>query len=126
MVFYDLLAVIVDVLHILLIIVWVGGWFVSKDRHPTFRRVHSYFGIVIVPLQVLFSMRCPMVLLSGYLRELAHPNKDMSWYLEPFIVRTLRATFGFTVSDMCVTMTILMGAVVAVWTILTIKGKNNT
>ncbi len=122
---YDVLAWIVDFLHLLLIAVWVGGWFVSSQRYPVFRQVHSCFGIVIFPLQLLFGMRCPMVVLSAHLRKLAHPEREMGWYMRPFVVRILEDTFGFSIADICVTIAILFGAALAIWTLIAIHAQNN-
>jgi hypothetical protein len=120
---YDVLANVVDFLHWVLIVVWVGGWFVSPYLHPEFRRVHSYLSVVIIPFQLLFNMSCPMVVLSAHLRHLAHPEKDIQGFLRPFIVRFLQDVCGFTVSDICVTIVILMGAVAAAWTLLVINNQ---
>jgi hypothetical protein len=120
---YDALAFTVDFLHICLVVLWFGGWFVSKKRFPTFRRIHSFFGIVIAPTQALFSFRCPMVLLSGYLRQIAHPEHELSYFYKPFVVTALHNYLGFSVSDICVTITLVVGMVIAVWTLLTIKTK---
>ena len=123
MVLYNLLAVFVDFIHVLIIIFWVSGWFVSKDTYPTFRRFHSFFGVFLFPIQVLFSFRCPLVLLSGYLRQIAHSNNNLNFYNQPFVVRMLREYLGFRVPDICITIIILLGVGVAMCTLLTIKTK---
>ena len=125
MVFYDLLASVVDFIHLLIIVLWLGGWFVSKDHHPTFKRFHSIFALVVLPVQMVFSFRCPLVILSTHLRALAHPdNTDIiGWYAQPFVVRMLHETFGFTVSDVCVTMVIVLGCMIAAWTLWSMNKK---
>jgi len=120
---YETLAIMVDILHVIIIIYWVGGFFVSSQQYPAFRRFHAIFGVVIVSIQVIFSMRCPLVLLSGHLRNMAEPGSATGWLYEPFIVTIMQKHFGFGPPDIVITMLIFLGTGIMVMYLLNLPKK---
>lgn len=115
---YDALALAVDALHLVVIICWIGGLLLSIDRYPRLRRIHAIFAVSVLATQILLGFRCPLVLLSGYLRELAHPGYTDWWLYQPFIVKVLQKVFGFTVSDVLISVIMVMGTAFAVTTLI--------
>ena len=119
---YQALALGVDIIHFFVIIIWVGGFFVSASRYPKFRRFHSISGMVTFTAQLVFSFRCPLVLLSGFLRELGNPAmRAEGWLYDPFIVRVLKSTFGFSIPAIAITIASVVGTVLMVTTLLHVK-----
>ena len=120
---YNALALAVDILHGLVVIYWVGGFFVSESRYPTFRQFHAIFGVVIFGIQIIFSMRCPLVLISGYLRELANPGSTDSFLYKPFVVEMLKKFFGFEAPAIIITVITLLGTGLMIISLITIKTR---
>lgn len=123
---YEALALGVDIIHLIVIVYWVGGFFVSSSRHPKFRKIHGTFGVVMFTVQLVFSFRCPLVLISGYLRELAHPGFTDNWLYQPFIVGFLKSTFGFTTPDIVITVITAIGTGLMIVTLLNIRRRQST
>ena len=118
---YEALAWAVDFIHLIVIVYWVGGFFVSSRRHPTFCKVHSTFGIVMFTVQLIFQMRCPLVLISGYLRELAKPGYSDNWlYYKPFTVELLQK-IGFQTTDIVITVITVIGTALMVVVLLSLR-----
>jgi len=84
---YALLAWVVDFIHLLLIIYFVAGFFISINRHRTFRLIHSISISALLPIQLLFDFNCPLLVLDGRLRELAYPGITGEWYYKSFFVQ---------------------------------------
>ena len=57
---YAVLVWLVESIHVLLVIFFVGGFFVSIDRHRTFRLLHSISLSALLPIQLLFDFNCPL------------------------------------------------------------------
>jgi len=106
---YEKLAYMVDFIHMLVMIYWASGFFVSADRHPDFREYHSIFCAVMLTIQVILSLRCPLVLVSGYLRELANPGFTKNLYYRPFLVALLQDRFGVSVPAILITIITFIG-----------------
>jgi hypothetical protein len=123
---YEALALGVDILHLVVIVYWVGGFFVSSSRHPKFRKIHGTFGVVVFTIQLVFSFRCPLVLISGYLRELAHPGFTDNWLYQPFIVGFLKSAFGFTAPDVVITVITAIGTGLMIVTLLNTRRPQAT
>ena len=123
---YEALALGVDILHLIVIVYWVGGFFVSSSRHPKFRKIHGTFGVVMFTVQLVFSFRCPLVLVSGYLRELAHPGFTDSWLYQPFTVELLKSMFGFQAPDIVITVITAIGTGLMIVTLLNIRKRQAT
>ncbi len=118
---YGFLANAVDVFHLASVVFVVAGFFFSKKRYPRLRYVHSLWGIALVPTQAVFGMRCPLLLLSGYLRELAHPGIPTSSYYQPFVATLLKKEFGFNTPDLVITVITVIVGWMAVITLLSLK-----
>lgn len=123
---YEVLATGVDIIHLIVILYWVGGFFVSKSRYPKFRKVHGIFGVVMFTVQLVFSFRCPLVLVSGYLRELAHPGFTNNWIYKPFTVELLKNVFGFQAPEIVITVIAAIGTGLMVITLLNTKERQKT
>jgi Ni/Fe-hydrogenase subunit HybB-like protein len=122
---YEALAWMVDFIHLIVIVYWVGGFSVSKFRHPTFRKIHSAFGIVMFTLQLILSMRCPLVLVAGYLRELAKPGFTDNWLYRPFIVELLQK-IGLQTTDILITVITAIGTALMIVTLLSLRKNTPT
>jgi hypothetical protein len=108
---YEVLAYGVDIIHIMIIIYWIGGFFVSTSRHPKFRQIHSILGISMFVAQIINNFKCPLVILSSYLRKLAHPELAGNWPNQPFIAKLLNIIFGFQSSDIVITIITAIGTI---------------
>lgn len=120
---YEALSLGVDIIHLIVCVYWVGGFFVSSRRHPRFRQIHGTFGVVMFTVQLVFSFRCPLVLISGYLRELANPGFTDKWLYQPFIVELLKSMFGFTAPDIVITVITAIGTGLMIVTLLNIRRR---
>lgn len=120
---FTTLALGVDIIHLIVIVYWAGGFFVSSQNHPKFRQIHATFGVVMFTVQLIFSFRCPLVLISGHLRELANPGFTDTWLYKPFVVELLKNTFGFQTSNIVITVITAIGTGLMVVTILSIRNR---
>lgn len=111
---YAILAWLVDFIHLLLIIYYIGGFFLSIKKHYTFRLIHSISFSALLPTQLVFKFNCPLVLLGGHVRELAYPVSAGDWYYQSFIVPLIRNRFGVDIPEILITIVTLLGSVVAV------------
>lgn len=118
---YEVLAFWVIIIHWVFVAYWVGGFFVSSSRYPKFRVVHSAVGIVTFTLQSAFSFKCPLSLVSGYLRELAHPGAADSEYYTPFVVEQLKNIFGFQAPAILITIVTVIGTGLMIVVLLSIR-----
>ena len=120
---YNALALAVDIIHVLVIIFWCGGFAMSETRYTAFRHWHSIFGVVIVAIQVIFSMRCPLVLMSGYLRELADPGYTDNFLYKPFVVEMLKKIFGFEAPAIIITVIAFIGTGLMIITLIHLRTR---
>jgi len=119
---YEVLAFWVDIIHYILIVIYGGGFFISPSRHPKIRQIHAALGITTLAIQLILSFRCPLTLVSRYLRDLAHPElANESFYYKPFIVEFLKNTFNFQVSDIIITIIMVLGTGVIIATLFNNK-----
>ena len=123
---YEALALGIDIIHLGVIVYWAGGFFVSSSSHPKFRQIHGIFGVVMFTVQLVFSFRCPLVLVSGYLRELTHPDFTDGWFYNPFTVKLLKSVFGFQAPDIVITVITAIGTGLMIATWLNIKRRQNS
>lgn len=107
---YTTLALLVDAIHVVVKTYWIIGFFVSKKECSRFVFIHRIFVVNTLLLNLLFSFRCPLSLISGYLRELAHPGHAQTSDYRPFVVEQLRY-FGFNIPDILITIIILCGGI---------------
>lgn len=91
---YTTLARMIEFLHIIVIIVWLGG-FAFYYHYPKFRFFHTTYAVTIFFIQLIFGCRCPLTLLSGYLMEMANPGfTNRRLYYKPFIIELLKKILG--------------------------------
>jgi len=110
---YALLAWVVDFIHLLLIIYFVAGFFISINRHRTFRLIHSISISALLPIQLLFDFNCPLLVLDGRLRELAYPGITGEWYYKSFFVQLVQYLFGINMPEIIVTVATILGSIIA-------------
>ena len=115
---YALLAWLIDFIHFLLIIYFVAGFFVSINRHRTFRLLHSISISALLPIQLLFDFNCPLVLLDGRLRELAYPGITGEWHYKSFFVPLVQYLFGINMPEIIVTVATVLGTIMAIMTLV--------
>ena len=115
---YVILAWVVDILHWLVVLFWFVGFGISKNQHPRIRKIHGAFALFLFPVQAIFSFKCPLVLLSGYLREIGGVTATNDSFYRPFVITTLKNLFGFTAPDIVITILIIVGSWVSVMTFL--------
>ncbi len=100
---YTILAFLVDVIHFVVVGYKTIGFFVSKTECPRFVLTHRIFVINSVFLNLCFGLKCPLSLISGYLRELAHPGYMEGLGYRPFVVEQLKY-LGFDIPDILITI----------------------
>lgn len=116
---YIILANIVDFIHILVIIFMLGGLFNFYDKKMRLRIFYDYFVILVLILQIICGLKCPLVILSDNLRHLGDPSYEILF--EPFTEKLFMKLFGISISSNLVLIVILLLAVLAISHILTIK-----
>lgn len=121
---YVLLVWLIDSIHLLLIIYFVAGFFVSINRHRTFRLIHSISVSALLPIQLLFDFTCPLVVLDGRLRELAYPGITGEWRYKSFFVPLVRYLFGIHMPEIIVTVATVLGCLMAIVTLVYILLSN--
>jgi len=121
---YALLVWLIDFIHLLLVIYFVAGFFVSINRHRTFRLIHSISISALLPIQLLFDFNCPLVLLDGRLRELAYPGVTGEWHYKSFFVPFVRYLFGINMPEIIVTVATVLGSIMAIVTLVYILLSN--
>lgn len=122
-----LIAMMVDFIHAIIAVIWIGGFFVSMKKHPEFRKAHSIFGITIFFLQLSLGMRCPLTIISGWLQEMAEPGfTEGKWLYEPFLVRVLNDTFGFQAPEIVFTVAMMTGTALMVITLVYLMTKTQS
>ena len=121
---YALLAWLVDFIHLLLIIYFVAGFFISIKRHRTFRLIHSISISALLPIQLLFDFNCPLLVLDGRLRELAYPGITGEWYYKSFFVPLVQYLFGINMPEIIVTVATILGSIIAIITLVYILLSN--
>ena len=115
---YAVLLWLVDLIHLLLIIYFVAGFFVSINKHRTFRLLHGISISTLLPIQILFDFNCPLVLLDGRLRELAYPEITGEWHYKSFVVPLVQYLFGINMPEVIVTVATILGSVMAIITLV--------
>ncbi|MCZ6481533.1 MAG: DUF2784 family protein [candidate division NC10 bacterium] len=121
---YAVLAWLVDFIHLLLIIYFVAGFFISINRHRTFRLIHSISISALLPIQLLFDFNCPLLVLDGRLRELAYPGITGEWYYKSFFVPLVQYLFGINMPEIIVTVATILGSIIAIITLVHILLSN--
>ncbi len=121
---YALLAWLVAFIHLLLIIYFVAGFFISINRHRTFRLIHSISISALLPIQLLFDFNCPLLVLDGRLRELAYPGITGEWYYKSFFVPLVQYLFGINMPEIIVTVATILGSIIAIITLVYILLSN--
>ncbi len=121
---YAILVWLVQFIHLLLVIFFVAGFFVSINRHRTFRFLHSISLSALLPIQLLFDFNCPLVVLNGRLAELAYPGIIAEWHYRSFFVPLVRYLFGINMPEIIVTVATILGSIIAVMTLVYILLHN--
>lgn len=115
---YAVLLWLVDLIHLLFIMYFVAGFFVSINKHRTFRLLHGMSISMLLPIQILFDFNCPLVLLGGHLRELAYPGIAGEWHYKSFFVPLVQHLFGIDMPEIIVTVATILGSVMAIITLV--------
>ncbi len=121
---YAVLVWLVQFIHLLLVIFFVAGFFVSISRHRTFRFLHSISLSALLPIQLLFDFNCPLVLLNGRLAELAFPGITGDWHYKSFLVPFVQYLFGIHMPEIIVTVATILGSVIALVTLVYLLLRN--
>jgi len=121
---YAVLVWLVESIHVLLVIFFVGGFFVSIDRHRTFRLLHSISLSALLPIQLLFDFNCPLVVLNGRLGELAYPGITGEWHDKSFLVPLVQYLFGINMPEIIVTVATILGCIIAIMMLMYILVSN--
>lgn len=87
----------IDVFHFVVFAYMISGFFISTEEHGLYRFIHGNFCISVLCMQVFLSMRCPLVVLQGYLKKLDDPDYEVGRYAEPFVVKFAQRAFGLKV-----------------------------
>jgi len=114
---YAILVWLVEFVHLLLVIFFVAGFFVSIDRHRTFRLLHSISVSALLPIQLFFGLNCPLVVLNARLAELAYPGIG-EWHYKSFLVPLVRHLFGINMPEITVTIATILGCIIAIMTLV--------
>ena len=121
---YAVLVWLVESIHVLLVIFFVGGFFVSIDRHRTLRLLHSISLSALLPIQLLFDFNCPLVVLNGRLGELAYPGITGEWRYKSFLVPLVQYLFGINMPEIIVTVATILGCIIAIMMLVYILVSN--
>lgn len=119
---YNLLAIAVDCVHVVVIIFMLGGIVITNTKNKILIRVkifHDYFCVLVLILQIIYGLKCPLVVLSDYLRYLDNPNYKI--FYQPFTEKLFMKLFGISISSNLILLVILLLAVLGIAHLLTIK-----
>lgn len=121
---YGILAWIVDFIHIIVIIFMLGGTCISPNSYPGIKMFHDYFCVMVLILQIICGLKCPLVILSEQLRHLQNPAYEITYI--PFTEKIFMKLFGISISSNLVFIIIALLAVVGIAHILTVLTLKHT
>jgi hypothetical protein len=104
-----MLAISVDILHIAYIGFILAGFGIPAAKYPDLANIHRITVFCGFAFQAMMSFRCPLSLLSLYLRALAN-GKEPATFFDGFVVRLMKNMFGFGVPEIIITV---VGAILA-------------
>lgn len=116
---YDILAKVVDFIHLIVIIFMVSGLIFFKS--PRFIKVkifHDYFCMMVLILQLICGCKCPLVILADNLRHLQNPEYEIKF--TPFTEKIFMKLFGISISSNLVFIIIALLAVLGFAHLLTV------
>lgn len=114
---YKLLAIIVDIIHVLVIIFLFSGTFIPKEFF-SLKVFHATFSILVLISQIIMGINCPLSVLSNYLRKKADPEYTIIW--DSFTLKIARKYFGVTLNQSIVFTCIVIIAVIGLAELVTI------
>lgn len=107
-----LAATLIDAIHGVVNVVWVGGFLLWPLGFPALRFAHCLFGIAVFVTFVSFGWKCPLTLVARYLRERSDP-RVAAGPMEPFVAGWLRR-MRIPINDGHITAITLIGTAVMV------------
>lgn len=116
---YGILAKIVDFIHIIVIIFMLGGIVTRYKSHPRLKIFYDYFCILVLTLQIICGLKCPLVILSDRLRQLQNPEYEIVY--TPFTEKLFMKLFGISISSNLVFLVIALLGVVGIAHLLTVR-----
>ena len=117
---YGILANIVDFIHLIVIVFMLAGivdW--KSSRYVRVKIFHDYFCIMVLILQVICGLKCPLVILSDHLRHLQNPEYEIVY--TPFTEKIFMKLFGISIYSNWVFLVISILAVLGISHLLTVK-----
>ena len=106
---YEILAIVVDIIHLLVIAFWICGFLIPKEW-VALKTFHSAFGSAVVISQLLMGINCPLQVLSNYLRKKADPDYEIVW--ESFTLKLMRKIFGISLNQSIIFTCVVILAVI--------------
>lgn len=117
---YGILANIVDFIHLIVIVFMLAGLLCWKSsRFARLKIFHDYFCTMVLVLQCICGLKCPLVILSDRLRQLQNPEYEIVY--TPFTEKLFMKLFGISISSNLVFLVISILAVVGIAHLLTVR-----
>ena len=91
----------------------------KSSRYVRVKIFHDYFCIMVLILQVICGLKCPLVILSDHLRHLQNPEYEIVY--TPFTEKIFMKLFGISISSNWVFLVISILAVLGISHLLTVK-----
>lgn len=108
---YKILAIAVDTIHLLVIAFMFCG-FVAPKEWVALKTFHTAFCIAVPISQLLMGFRCPLQVLSSYLRKKDDPDYEIGW--DSFTLKLIRKIFGISLNQSIIFICIVILAVLGV------------
>lgn len=115
---YLFLVKALEVFHLFFPLAFLGVFFllvgISARKNKLDRTLQWFFALCLALMAVMLlgyyfaNNRCPLTMLSDYLNELANPGSQNIQQYRGFIVRLLEDTFGWSVSEVTVTLVLFL------------------
>lgn len=117
---YKILANAVDIIHLTVIAFMVGGFFFPK-KWVALKTFHDAFCPAVFISQLLMGVKCPLQVLSNYLRKKDDP--DYQIVCDSFTLKWIRRIFGITLNQSIVFICVIIMAVIGLAQLITRRTK---
>ena len=106
---YKILAIVVDIIHLLVLAFMICGFFIPKEW-VALKTFHSAFCPTVLISQLLMGANCPLQVLSNYLRKKADTNYEI--VMDSFTLKLIRKIFGISLNQSIIFVCVVIFAVI--------------
>lgn len=127
---YHLIAVSIEIFHLVVILFFIWGIGISfrskytQKKYETLLRIHFILLIYLLPVQII-CCGCPLTAISNQFMIMAHPEKKHSFINGGFIAKICHDYLGFTPSGTIITIITILIIMIYLGNRLWLKQKKD-